>query len=82
MKTFHFRADCKFQALDIDDAFRLLAEHFERLERICSGDEGSETDLLDWGTMKIAAEVTEGIAGTDDVAIKEFKIQDAPSSEK
>ena len=31
MKTFALRADCTFQAEDIEDAFKRLAEHFRAL---------------------------------------------------
>jgi len=58
MKTFHFRADCKFEAMDIDDAFRRLAEHFERLG---SDDEDRESDFLNWGTMEISWGSREGL---------------------
>jgi hypothetical protein len=31
MPTFHLKADCKFEADNLDDAFGKLAEHFKNL---------------------------------------------------
>jgi hypothetical protein len=44
---FRFRADCEFEAEDIDDAFRLLEGHFASL----GGSGGRELDHI--GTLEI-----------------------------